>query len=69
MSISEISSVVDSRTMKDIICEALEDAEMMEHGQTSYSIPHMLETAMRLSGAPMWMVQEVYKRKINVLSN
>jgi hypothetical protein len=55
--------------MKDIIREALDDAEMMEYGQTSYSIPHMLETAMRLSGAPMWMVQEVYKRKMNVLSN
>jgi hypothetical protein len=69
MNISEISSAVDSRTIKDIVREALDDAEMIEYGQTSYSIPHMLETAMRLSGAPMWMVQEVYKRKINALSN
>ena len=65
----EKKSMEQEPTVKELICEALEDAEMMEYGCTSYSIPHMLNTAMCLSGALMWRVQEVYKRKADVLSN
>jgi len=51
-------------TLREMIEEAIVEAEIMEYARASFSLDNMLLTAMRLSGAPYSFIEEVYYETI-----
>ncbi len=49
-----------AQTLRELIEEAIVEADMMECARTHYGVDNMLLTAMRLSGAPFSFVMTVY---------
>lgn len=48
-------------TVRELILEALDEAEILECAMTRFDVEHMLLTAMRLSGAQYSLVRKVYE--------
>lgn len=51
-------------TLREMIEEAITEAEIMECARARFSTDNMLLTAMRLSGAPYSFIEEVYNETI-----
>jgi len=51
-------------TLREIIEEAIVEAEIMEYARSTFSTDNMLLTAMRLSGAPYSFIERVYNETI-----
>ena len=47
------------QTLREIILEAIAEARIMECARERYDEENMMLTAVRLSGAPYFLVQEV----------
>jgi len=48
------------QTLRELIEEAIVEADMLECARAHYDVDNMLLTAMRLSGAPYSFVEKVY---------
>lgn len=51
-------------TLREMIEEAIVEAEIMEYARAVFSLDNMLLTAMRLCGAPYSFIEEVYNETI-----
>jgi hypothetical protein len=51
-------------TLREMIQEAIVEAEIMEYARSTFSLDNMLLTAMRLSGAPYSFIERVYYETI-----
>jgi len=51
-------------TLRELIEEAIVEAEILECARSKFDVENMLLTAMRLSGAPYSFVEEVYNETI-----
>jgi hypothetical protein len=49
-------------TLRDLICESLREANILECARDTYDIENLLLTAMRLSGAPYSFIKEEHDR-------
>lgn len=54
---------MESKSVLELIEEALEEAEILESALEEYDESHMLYTAMKLSGAPYSFVEDVYSSR------
>lgn len=51
------------QNIKEIIIEALREADIMEQGRSKYDYENVLYVAERLSGVPYSWIKEVDKRE------
>jgi hypothetical protein len=55
------------KTLYKSICEAIDEAIILEFGRSTFDTSNILKTASRLSKAPQSLVSQVfYKRKLNI---
>lgn len=51
---------MENQSVYELIVEALEEANILECARDQYEQEHMLYVAQRLSGAPFFLVREVF---------
>lgn len=53
---------MEQQSVEETITEALVEAQILEGALEKFDKEHMLYTAMKLSGAPYNLIEEVYKK-------
>lgn len=55
---------MENKTVREIIEEALKEANLLESALEEFNEEHMLYTAMKMSGAPYSFIEDVYNKTL-----